>query len=74
MDTDLTQQICYVEVTEEMKKKEEALSNAFIATPNKSIKDIHLAMQSKYGASAQPTKIEKFPPDYILYFPTLYAW
>ncbi|RCV43155.1 hypothetical protein SETIT_9G272500v2 [Setaria italica] len=34
------------------------------------LKDIYLAVQNRYGASAQPTKIASFPPDFILYFPT----
>ncbi|CAO2196136.1 unnamed protein product [Urochloa humidicola] len=59
-----------------MKEKELALSNALIASPvnpsppTPTIQDVRLAVQTKFDPSTQPTKIENFPPDYVLYFPT----
>ncbi|CAN6271471.1 unnamed protein product, partial [Urochloa humidicola] len=76
MATNSIQQVCYVEVTEEMKEKELALTNALIAspinssTPNPVIQDVRLAVQNKFDPSAQPTKIESSPPIYILYIRT----
>ncbi|CAO2038101.1 unnamed protein product, partial [Urochloa humidicola] len=70
------ERVCYVQVTEEMKEKELALSNALIASqinssaPTPTIQAVRIAVQTKFDASTQPTKIESFPPDYILYFPT----
>ncbi|CAN6224483.1 unnamed protein product, partial [Urochloa humidicola] len=58
------------------KEKELALTNALIASPinssapNPVIQDVCLAVQNKCDPSAQPTKIESFPPNYILYFRT----
>ncbi|CAN6173624.1 unnamed protein product [Urochloa humidicola] len=62
-----------------MRERELALSNALIArrmnsaAPTPTIQDIRIAIQTKFDASTQPNKIENFPPDYILYFPTAAA-